>query len=238
MMKSLHTSLLIAGALAVGAAVFAASALPAPSTAVFVEDAGGEPAPEPTHKELMAEYAPHGVTEKGGALFFDGEPIRYFLDGYETGESVLSRYCYYAAEGTVDVHTVREDKQNPDGSTALFGPITDIAAYSQAEFDARRFPEPTLDQTAVTFESASDSVGGTSMEERFAPYAAFGLTYAPDADSALGSLTYNGQPVRAFLDQQPDGGVFSHSAPTGAVDVSTVYGADGSLTGLRAIPAT
>ena len=116
--------------------------------------------------QYLKEYEKFGVTEKDGILYYKEEPIRFFLDGYEGESTLLARYLYVNEAGTVDVHTVRagdaypaqfqegdasftEDAKNSQAPTApeaeasgesgteLFGEITDIAAYSQEEFDAR-----------------------------------------------------------------------------------------------------
>ena len=116
--------------------------------------------------QYLKEYEKFGVTEKDGILYYKEEPIRFFLDGYEGESTLLARYLYVNEAGTVDVHTVRagdaypaqfqegdasftEDAKNSQAATApeaeasgesgteLFGEITDIAAYSQEEFDAR-----------------------------------------------------------------------------------------------------
>ena len=52
----------------------------------------------------------------------------------------------------------------------------------------------------------------------------------------MGALTLNGQPVRSFADQKPDGGAFSYQDPyaeTG-LKVTTQYDQDGKLLGLSA----
>ena len=109
---------------------------------------------DPQVSELLKEYEPFGITEKNGNLYYHGELVRWFLDGYERDENVISRYEAYNSNGTVDVHTVREDKQNQDGSTELFGPIKDIAAYSREEFEQREFSFVTTDEAVVVEESA------------------------------------------------------------------------------------
>ena len=58
----------------------------------------------------------------------------------------------------------------------------------------------------------SSGRGGKTFEEIFARYADYGLTYHP-RESGMGALTLNGQPVRSFADQKPDGGAFSYEDP-------------------------
>ena len=115
---------------------------------------------ELSEEELLEEYEKFGVEKEDGYLYFNGERLRYFLDGYENDDSVQSRYIYYDEKGTVDVHTVRNDTQNADGSTTLFGPIADIQAYPQEDFDKRTeryaYLQKNTPKEAITIESPTD----------------------------------------------------------------------------------
>ena len=112
---------------------------------------------ELSEEELLEEYEKFGVEKENGYLYLNGERLRYFLDGYENDDCVQSRYIYYDAEGTVDAHTVRNDTQNADGSTTLFGPIADIQAYPQEDFDKRTeryaYLQKNTPKEAITIES-------------------------------------------------------------------------------------
>lgn len=88
-------------------------------------------------EELFKEYKKFGLEDKAGTLYYKGQVVRYFLDGYERDGSVISRYQAINGAGTIDVHTVRNDKKNADGSTTLFTDIVAIEPYSQEEFDNR-----------------------------------------------------------------------------------------------------
>ena len=167
-LKKLTVSAVVAAlALIVGVtSVFATSA--AAKTAIPAayagESGGNDIKPQPELSELLPEYAPFGVTEKDGHIYFRGELVRYFLDGYEREENTISRYEAYNSKGTVDVHTVRRDKRNADGSTELFGPISDIVAYSQEEFDRREFAFVMRDETAVEETSAAFETDTETVE--------------------------------------------------------------------------
>lgn len=110
-------------------------------TTELIEDDGVKAVIEEEYdyKEALKKYEEFGVSDQNGLMYYKGERIRFFLDGYEMDGNIISRYQHYDDEGTVDVHTVRNDIQNPDGSTQLFGEIVDIVAYPQEEFDKRDY---------------------------------------------------------------------------------------------------
>lgn len=154
-------SLLGAGALVLCLTTACATTPPPARQAVFTETGTGTPEPAPSHAELMAEYAPFGLTEENGKLYFNGQRVRYFLDGYSWGDSVAARYEYYSDAGTVDLHTLREDTPAADGSVQLFGPITGLEPYPQEEFDARVFPEPANASDGLTL--SGEAIEGSSL---------------------------------------------------------------------------
>ena len=99
-----------------------------------------EPQAKPAAPERarLSQYAPFGLTSEAGRLYYEGERVRYFFDGYEIEEGAFSvHYEYVDAEGAVDVRAVRSVLQNEDGSVNYFGELTAIVPYSEAEF-ARR----------------------------------------------------------------------------------------------------
>ncbi len=226
--------LLVAGV----ATVFATSAERTPQ-ATLTEEPGAATA-TPSHEDLptlLKEYEAFGLTMEDGLLYYQGQRVREFLDGYEIEGNRVSRYSYYDAAGTVDVRTLRQDWQNPDGSTELFGPITGLKSSTQEEFEAAEFdglPSGLL-REATAVESGEGEGGGTSFAERFAPYAAYGLEYREPSGGGLGNLYYEGGLVYQFVDQNPAGDVFTYQSPKGGDwIVSTVYDAAGRLTGLEA----
>lgn len=164
---ALAAVLLVAGittVFATSAAVEEGPQSPAAYAEAQMQESAAMDAPE--EAELLREYASFGVTEEKGDLYYHGELIRWFLDGYEQDENVISRYESYNSKGVVDVHTVRKDKKNPDGSTELFGPITDIVPYSQEEFDRREFAFVSKEEAVVEESSIdeSDTVFETAVE--------------------------------------------------------------------------
>lgn len=192
---------------------------------------------EPDYKDLMAEYEAFGVTEKDGVIYYNGERVRFFLDGYDMFSGVISRFQNYDELGTVDVHTVRQDTVNADGSTTLFGDITDIVPYSQEEFDAREYVP--IDSNITVSEALDDRALAerqSQWEDLLTAYKPFGVTYSYDAGSDDFKLYYNGTEVRGIYDEERQLWITEH-AGTGsysddAVDLYAVY-KDGTLAGVR-----
>lgn len=156
------------------AAVLMAGALFATSAAVSVPEttvgdgasAAGEmpfyPATKADFKEegeLLTSYEKFGISyDAAGKMYFHGQPVRWFWDGYdivEDGEVIgrSIRYEYLSEKGTVDVHAVHAVEDNGDGSVNHFGALTAITAYSQAEFDARDLNELLSNRSAAATEA-------------------------------------------------------------------------------------
>ena len=213
--------------------------------------------------KLMVEYEKFGITGERGALYYNGELVRFFMDGYELENGNVSAYSDYNPAGKVDVHTVRDDILNPDGSTNLFGPIMEIVPYSKEEFEARVFTKPKREaETAYsdpvlaespydetfdgnsgarlsqeTFETTAlysgQDQGGQTIEEKLSQYKDYGLSYKK-LTGGSGNIYFNGSPVSAFVDEKPDGSIFvCQSADGGSGSVHTVYDSGGKLTGLE-----
>lgn len=108
-------------------------------------------------RELLESFEKFGISyDSDGKIYFHGERVRWFWDGYEIWEdgSLLGwsmRYEYLDRDGTVDVHTLHECIDNGDGSLDYYGPLTDIVAYSQQEFDSRTYESirKTAEATAI-----------------------------------------------------------------------------------------
>lgn len=197
------------------------------SETYLVEDAGPIAIiPEEENlQDLMQEYEKFGITRENGVLYYHDEIIRYFLDGYEhESGNTISRYSEYNGAGTIDVHTVRNDIQNADGSTTLFGEIVDIVPYSQEEFDKRDLE--TLKQqkmvTEAAYVGASDSnkivtseataieegnADGESIAERLAMFQEFGITYE-EINGNQGDVYWNDELLKEFIDMKPNGDIF------------------------------
>lgn len=203
-------------------------------------------------------YEPFGLAyeEEGDGLFFEGEKVRYFLDGAEVDEGCLSVWKEYLnEEGTVDVHTVRAVIDNGDGSYDPFGELLRIERYSREEFERRELKDfyGSLEATASDMQDQGGGFfgrlfgkrdKGASFEEIFEKYRDYGITYVEAAKgSGAGNVYYDGELVIHFVDQTPEGGVFSfHSADISSggedadgngIRVSTVYDGEGKLCGVR-----
>ena len=177
-------------------------------------------------------------------LYWNGERVRYFLDGVDLdGTGAMAIYLEYAdaeLKGEVDVHTVRQRIQNPDGSFDPMGPVTGLKKYSQAEFDARSFLPPSL--TAVTYASsevtqfsgfAQNTAETAKLLQAYAP---FGLSYEIDPVTGELAMRWQGKPVHSVYDEMK--AVWIANSMRGlylgpdAVDLEAVY-EGGKLIGLQ-----
>lgn len=186
---------------------------------------------------LQEELKPFGIGGSAALMTYNGQLIRYFVDGAPVGDSGYSiQYVYSNPDGLVDVHTLRSVVRNPDGSYDPMGELIGVAAEGDSNFDRSLIESAAFSGgiQAATAEGTGGE-GGTSFEEIFARYQSYGLVYSP-RESGMGSLTWNGQTVKSFADSKPDGGVFSYQDPyaESGLRVYTQYDADGRLTGLCA----
>ena len=190
--------------------------------------------------ELLAEYKTYGLIydEAKDAFYFNGKLVRWFFDGYDMENGIATIYDYVNEDGVVDIRTVRQATQNADGSTNPGGKLAGIKEVSQEEFDSRFIMTPQTAQEAVTFGFVGGT-GGTTFEDRFAKYKAFGIEYVEaEGASGAGNVYYNGQLVSRFADLTPDGGAFTFtSAEQGGINVKTVYDNSGRLTGVETVAA-
>lgn len=208
------TAIICSAMLAAGIGViFATSASGRMSEAAYVVE--DQPiaaiSKEENYQDLLEEYAKFGITERNGILYYQEEMVRYFLDGYEHdyggGEaSIISRYSNYNENGTVDVHTVRHDVQNADGSITLFGEIADIVPYSKEEFEARDVNSLSDQRTEATAEE-TESISGESIEDRLKKFEEYGITYQK-INGSQGNIYFSGELVGTFIDAKPDGSIF------------------------------
>ena len=207
--------------------------------------------------KLLEELKQFGVSGKENELYYNGQLVRYFVDGAAVGDDGYSvQYVSANEQGTVDVHTLRAVIHNPDGSYDTMGELIGVAARGDANFDQelvdcatfRGVPPATTaepdgiipqDMPGVVEDSVaedSSNARGKTFEEIFAAYSDFGLKYQPQAEDEQ-RLTCNGQAVRSFTDLKPDGGVFSYENPYAGdgARVYTVYGKDSVLAGLDVV---
>jgi len=194
--------------------------------------------PEPAQEELLKEYGRFGISfGASGKMLYNGKPVRWFADGVDTGDSWFCRYTYRDDQGTEYIRTVRETVDNGDGSVNVFGPLTGIVPLKAGELDRFGFLFQGGLEEAVA-EGNSETMSGTSFEDRFARYREFGITYVEGENSSgAGNVYFNGQPVRQFSDVTPDGGAFSFtSGAESGIRVRTVYDARGLLSGVEIVP--
>lgn len=210
-------------------------------------------------EEMMALYGAYGISyDAQGKLLYQGEKVRYFCDGVGTGEGEwFIRHDFFNKDGTVDVYTQRAFVDNGDGSVNPFGPLTGLRRATYDEFENLNIVTTTDDDVmeeavadvftltdsghhahhpgdthavADVF-SCDNSASGQSLADRFGCYADFGVVFD---GKGLGSVSFCGEPVRKFIDIQPDGGVFTYTAPDGdGISVCTVYDGHGVLTGVE-----
>lgn len=216
--------------------VFASSASRAleNETAYLTEDAGGASLEEMAYPELLKEYEDFGITDEGGILYYKGEAVRFFLDGYEDEKGgIISRHTSFNEAGTVDVHTVRSDTKNEDGSTTLFGKISAIVPYTQEEFEARdvsQYRKKTENEEVTATEQGSDNEKTTAQYLK--SFEGYGITYQKTGDNS-GNIYWNGELAGSFWDKKPDGSIILiESELFSDVAVHTVYDENGKLVGI------
>ncbi len=215
---------------------------------------------EPTRDELLAAYGEFGISfDASGKMLYQNKPVRWFADFVELEEGALAtRYVYRNDEGTEYIHTVRNRIDNGDGSYDPFGPLLEIVPWESGERDDFGFlfqgsqinetaeaigndhadgdtNAKTTTAEAIGNDSAANDTNAKTFPEIFEKYSAFGIEYVEAENaSGAGNIYYHGQLVNSFADISPDGGAFTfHSADGGAIDVQTIYDADGNLTGVE-----
>ena len=109
---------------------------------------------------------------------------------------------------------------------------TETAVFSEAGGDV--IETVTEERTAVAAGTAGNGAqGGRTFAEIFAAYEAYGIAY--EEKDGIRELFYRNEPVAKFIDQKPDGSVFSfepNSGKVGTLTVRTDYDAAGKLIGL------
>lgn len=177
-------------------------------------------------------YASYGLVwdEEEKALFWNGERVRYFLDGVDMdGMGTMAiRLEYTDAEfvGDIDVHTVRQRVQNADGSFDPMGPLTGLEKYSQAEYDFNTLcVAAALEATTYTTQEISRELEKT--EALLQTYVPFGLSYETDTTTGEISMSWQGKPVHSVFDVK--NGVWIANSMRGlylgpdALDLEAVY---------------
>lgn len=87
-------------------------------------------------RRLFEEYEKYGIKKEGDAIYYNGQRVSVFYDGYlftdenQNNVSSICKYQHYDEEGSIKVRAIRLDTVNPDGTTTLFGDLVDIVPYS------------------------------------------------------------------------------------------------------------
>lgn len=113
---------------------------------------------EANNKEYLdnfSVYEKYGVTRENGKLYYNGEPVRYFIDYYSIGEGQTAGIDYYDLSGVIDVEAVRSFDNievNADGSFDPSGRLTGLKSYSP---DDSPLPDkiirPDLNETTAVY---------------------------------------------------------------------------------------
>lgn len=190
-------------------------------------------------EEMMELYGAYGISyDAQGNLLYKGEKVRYFCDGVgtEDGEWFI-RHDSFNKEGTVDVYTQRACLDNGDGSVNPFGPLVGLRSVTYEEEEFHHLQILTAMEEDVVETVAADVIAdkaggyGETLADRFSRYAEYGVVFD---GKGQGSISYQGEAVGKFIDIQPEGGVFTYTAPDGGgLSVCTVYDSKGVLTGVE-----
>lgn len=179
------------------------------------------------YKALFTEYKGHGISyDKDGNLYWNGQLVRIFVDGVEYEGGFFSQYEHYDPDGTVDLHTVRERKDNGDGS---YDPMGKLVRIEEFEPDQMFMDALDCQREMNRIQAEADA----RTESELAPYLEFGLTYSFERfqKSNWLRMTWNGQPVRSLFD--PERQLWAcNSLGTKGLNLEAVY-ENGKLTGLR-----
>lgn len=202
----------------------------------------------PAHSERQALsledilfYSKLGVTfDSNGKMFYQGEPMGWFADVVELADGGwASRYIYADDTGTQRLRTVRQRKDNGDGSYDPFGSLTGIVPITDKEADqyAPLFQNNLTLQITAETTAAGNTVEDNSVDfrdafnEKFGPY---GVSFVPSG--TFGNVYWNGRLASAFVDDAPDGKYQTlRSLTPGGVELRAVYDSNGSLTGVEEV---
>jgi len=196
----------------------------------------------PMHK-YVAPYEQFGLTmgEKN-LLFYNGQPVRYFWDGYnvtENGQNLgrAIHFEYLNQQGEVDLRTRRDVIYNADGSVDPFGELLGLEVYVEENFAAMLNPaaqqiayaeydEEQADQTAtdemprrqVAYNIYNNPDEGAEHDQTFielmAQYEQFGLEYREEITDigTRRNIYFQGELVSAFIDNTRSRGMTVQSS--------------------------
>lgn len=196
---------------------------------------------ELTQQEVLDAYGMYDISfNENGKMLYNGELVRYFWDGYvieDYGRAI--HYEYINKDGNVDIHTTRSVMDNKDGSVDPFGDLTGIVRYKEKDFefystDLVAITEVTEARNEDIEDGTKESIGRT-FTEIFSEYAKYGIEYKEEhVGSGNGNVYFNGQLVKQFIDESPNGGVFSyHSKDGGKITIQTIYDNNGTIIGVE-----
>ena len=195
----------------------------------------------------FAEYAPFGLEwdEAQKALFYNGERVRYFLDGAEVddfgGMAVRLEYADRELEGELDLRAVRQRVDNADGSYDPMGPLLRLEKCPEGMFDERASSSPALAQaTADIYFRELSAETNAETEKLLEKYAPFGLSWRSHPVTGELSMSWNGKTVHSLFDSVEQVWIANNMNGTdleaGALELEGVY-EKGKLTGLREVQA-
>lgn len=191
---------------------------------------------ELTQQQILDAYEIYGISfDENGKMLSHGELVRYFWDGYaieDYGRAI--HYEYINKDGKVDIHTTRSIIDNKDGSVDPFGDLTGIVRYKEKDFEF--YHTDAIAVTETRNENVEESTGRT-FAEIFSEYAIYGIEYKEEhvgSGNGNGNVYFNGQLVKQFIDESPNGGVFSyHSKDGGKITIYTIYDDNGTIIGVE-----
>lgn len=209
------------------------------------EEAGWKQLRASNSRQNLLEYTPFGLEmDDMGRLFYQGQRVRYFWDGFEVEENgeVVGRALKYEMidpNGEIDLRTRRQLLQNADGSTNGMGPLIGLEVYQEENFANMLKPaaqrityvdadvladagasqsESTVEQTATAYGETMrpGSSHGQTIAQRLAEYKQFGLEYQETltTEGLKREIYFQGQLVEGFVDLH-NGSVFSVYSTTG-----------------------
>ncbi|MDE7262509.1 MAG: M56 family metallopeptidase [Oscillospiraceae bacterium] len=182
----------------------------------------------------LEELASLGVTGTREELYYGGQLVHTIVDGRKVERGYTYGYHYKNDSGTIDLQVQRALTLGPDGYWDTSGRMTGLVSERDAGFDQVMTDLLGYDDMVWRGYGSRAPENADAIEASFAQYEKYGLVYLP-RECGIGSMTYSGQPVSAFVDRNPGGGEFSFEDPyvEGGLRVQTVYDRNGNLTGLR-----
>lgn len=164
-----------------------------------------------TATELLSAYAPFGLT-------YQIDPVTCQLDMSWQGKAVHSLY-----DPTLELwiaNSMRGLYLGPDA-------VDLEAVYESGEITGLR--ESRLPHgSEVIPEDTEETSEGTPVPNMFDKYVSFGITYEETrtAEGTERNLYYNGKPVNRFVDNNPDGSMFTFGSSTqseNGIEVHALY---------------